>query len=40
MFRGVHINFTRSLISWGIINASYEVIKNKFYPKKEKSKLH
>lgn len=25
MFRGVHLNFTRSLLSWGIINASYEV---------------
>lgn len=24
MYRGVHINFTRSLLSWGIINASYE----------------
>lgn len=25
MFRGVHLNFTRSLLSWGIINASYEI---------------
>jgi len=24
MFRGVHINYTRSFISWGIINVSYE----------------
>lgn len=27
MYLGVNINFTRSLISWGIINASYEYIK-------------
>ena len=26
MFRGVHINFTRSLLSWGIINATYEAL--------------
>lgn len=26
MFRGVHINFTRSLLSWGIINATYELL--------------
>lgn len=25
MFRGVNLNFTRSLLSWGIINASYEL---------------
>eukprot|EP00095_Tigriopus_kingsejongensis_P008877 maker-scaffold15_size728074-snap-gene-6.24 protein:Tk08877 transcript:maker-scaffold15_size728074-snap-gene-6.24-mRNA-1 annotation:"hypothetical protein CAPTEDRAFT_128352" len=24
MFRGVHINYTRSFLSWGIINVSYE----------------
>lgn len=24
LYRGVHINFTRSLISWGIINSTYE----------------
>ena len=27
LFRGVHINYTRSFLSWGIINASYEVLK-------------
>ena len=27
MFRGVHINYTRSFISWGIINAVYELLK-------------
>lgn len=27
LFRGVHINYTRSMISWGIINASYEILK-------------
>ncbi|XP_071478216.1 mitochondrial nicotinamide adenine dinucleotide transporter SLC25A51-like [Diadema antillarum] len=28
MFYGVHLNFTRALISWGIINASYEMLKS------------
>ena len=28
MFRGVNLNFTRSLLSWGIINASYEIYMN------------
>ncbi|XP_013771964.1 solute carrier family 25 member 51-like [Limulus polyphemus] len=32
MFYGVHINYTRALISWGIINASYELLKKIFYP--------
>lgn len=27
MFRGVHINYSRSLVSWGIVNASYELLK-------------
>ena len=27
MFRGVHINYTRSFISWGIINATYDFLK-------------
>lgn len=31
MFRGVHINGVRSLLSWGIINASYETLKDMFY---------
>ncbi|TRY94469.1 hypothetical protein DNTS_004613 [Danionella cerebrum] len=26
LFRGVHLNFQRSVISWGIINASYELL--------------
>ena len=26
MFRGVHVNYTRSLLSWGIINATYEAL--------------
>ena len=29
MYRGVHINYTRSFISWGIINAVYELMKNR-----------
>ena len=27
MFRGVHINYTRAFISWGIINTTYEFLK-------------
>lgn len=27
MFRGVHVNYTRSFLSWGIINATYEFLK-------------
>ena len=26
MYVGVHINYTRSFLSWGIINASYEIL--------------
>lgn len=28
MFMGVHLNYSRALISWGIINAAYETLKN------------
>ena len=28
IFYGVHVNYTRALISWGIINASYELFKS------------
>lgn len=31
LFIGVHVNFTRSLLSWGIINASYELLKKMLY---------
>ena len=31
VFRGVHLNYTRSMISWGIINASYELLKKYLY---------
>lgn len=34
MFRGVHINGIRSLLSWGIINSSYEILKDLFYSNK------
>jgi len=27
IFRGVHVNYTRSLLSWGIINSTYELLK-------------
>ncbi|XP_064381849.1 mitochondrial nicotinamide adenine dinucleotide transporter SLC25A51-like [Halichondria panicea] len=30
MFRGVHMNYTRSFLSWGIINAVYELLKKHF----------
>ncbi len=30
LFRGVHINYTRSFLSWGIINATYEFLKRRF----------
>ena len=26
IFRGVHVNYTRSVLSWGIINATYEAL--------------
>ena len=29
VYRGVHINYTRSFISWGIINAMYEFLKKR-----------
>ena len=28
LFRGVHVNYTRSFVSWGIINAVYELLIN------------
>ncbi|RXG52771.1 hypothetical protein Avbf_15021 [Armadillidium vulgare] len=31
LFKGVHVNFTRALVSWGIINASYEVLLKTLY---------
>ncbi len=27
IFRGIHINYTRAFISWGIINTTYESLK-------------
>lgn len=32
LFRGVHLNCTRALISWGIINMSYEFLKPILFP--------
>jgi hypothetical protein len=26
LFRGVHLNYSRSLLSWGIINSTYELL--------------
>lgn len=37
-FHGVHLNYTRALISWGIINASYELLKRILPDIKETSK--
>ena len=28
LFRGVHVNYTRSLLSWGIINSVYEFLRD------------
>jgi hypothetical protein len=28
LFRGVHLNYTRSCISWGVINVAYEFLRN------------
>lgn len=30
-YRGVHMNYTRSFISWGVINMAYEGLKKVFY---------
>lgn len=30
MFYGVHLNYTRALVSWGIINASYEFFRTQY----------
>lgn len=27
LFRGVHLNYTRSLLTWGITNTVYELMK-------------
>ncbi|KAK8730283.1 hypothetical protein OTU49_008193 [Cherax quadricarinatus] len=31
LFSGAHVNYTRALVSWGIINASYEMLHKLFY---------
>ncbi|ESO09579.1 hypothetical protein HELRODRAFT_73742 [Helobdella robusta] len=31
MFKGFHVNYSRSLLSWGLINASYELLKSALY---------
>lgn len=30
LFRGVHLNYTRSLLTWGITNMMYELMKDFF----------
>ncbi|XP_042215262.1 mitochondrial nicotinamide adenine dinucleotide transporter SLC25A51-like isoform X2 [Homarus americanus] len=31
LFSGAHVNYTRALVSWGIINASYEILLKLLY---------
>lgn len=31
LFNGAHVNYTRALVSWGIINASYEILHKLLY---------
>ena len=31
LFSGAHVNYSRALVSWGIINASYEVLQKLIY---------
>ncbi|XP_045111420.1 mitochondrial nicotinamide adenine dinucleotide transporter SLC25A51-like isoform X2 [Portunus trituberculatus] len=31
LFSGAHVNYSRALVSWGIINASYEVLQRLLY---------
>lgn len=31
LFNGAHVNYTRALVSWGIINASYEMLHKLLY---------
>lgn len=32
LFKGIGINFTRAILSWGIINSSYELVLSTFDP--------
>ncbi|CAJ0610181.1 unnamed protein product [Cylicocyclus nassatus] len=32
LYLGVHLNFTRSLLAWGIINSTYELLRRTFRP--------
>ncbi|KAF7489579.1 Solute carrier family 25 member 51 [Sarcoptes scabiei] len=34
LFRGVHINYSRSFLSWGIVNSCYELFHKLFFDKK------
>lgn len=31
LYKGCSINFTRAFIGWGLVNASYEMLKNIIY---------
>ncbi|XP_070208200.1 mitochondrial nicotinamide adenine dinucleotide transporter SLC25A51-like [Littorina saxatilis] len=39
LFRGFHLNYTRSFLSWGIINATYELLMRFFRGQKEDRRL-
>ncbi|VDO92853.1 unnamed protein product [Soboliphyme baturini] len=32
LYRGVHLNYTRSMMTWGITNAAYEFLKRSLFP--------
>lgn len=38
LYRGVHLNYTRSALSWGIGNASYELLRKFLYKIQGKDK--
>ncbi|XP_061184866.1 mitochondrial nicotinamide adenine dinucleotide transporter SLC25A51-like [Saccostrea echinata] len=40
LFRGVHINFTRSFLSWGIVNATYEFLMVKLFSRSSRKNNH
>lgn len=36
IFRGVHVNFSRSLVSWGITNSVYEFLRRNNFPRDDR----
>ncbi|KAH9421870.1 hypothetical protein DERP_002160 [Dermatophagoides pteronyssinus] len=37
LLRGVHINYSRSFLSWGIVNACYELFHKLFFPENQQN---